>query len=180
MIDLRDNELPSGIYSGGIFYELDTDFRTWIKFDYDLTHHGIASSYIFKGALPPDRDESLLAVLEFYRCPDVTPIADSNTSNARALDLVLDGSYIVASFQQAYGIDLTSVDYMHWHRFKALLNGLPEDTILSRAIGYRTWKKDNRKHDDVMASLKKKWTLPAIKNEQEEAELLEWVEGLGL
>lgn len=180
MIDLREYELPSGIYSGGIFYELDTDFRTWIRFDHDLMYNHVASSYIFASKLPPDKDESLAAVLEFYQAPDVTPKSKSNTDSTRAVDLVLDGSYIVASFQQAYGIDLTSIDYMHWHRFKALLNGLPEDTILSRAIGYRTWKKDSRKHDDIMASLRRKWALPTIVNEQEQSDMLEWTKGLGL
>lgn len=179
MIDLRDNELPLGIHSGGNFYELDTDFRTWIKFDHDLQYNHVAGSYIFKGKLPPDGEESLNAVLEFYKADEVTPQSDGS-SNARAIDLVLDGSYIVASFQQAYGIDLTSIDYMHWHMFQALLHGLPEDTILSRAISYRTYKKDSRKHDDVMASLRRKWTLPAIVDEQEQAEMLEWAEGLGL
>lgn len=178
MIDLRE-DLPSGIYSGGIFYELDTDFRTWIKFDHDFIYNKVASSYIFKGELPPDKDESLNAVLEFYKADEVTPQSDGN-SNTRAIDLVLDGSYIVASFQQAYGIDLTIIEYMHWHRFQALLHGLPEDTILSRAISYRTYKKDSRKYDDIMASLRRKWTLPAIVDEQEEAKMLEWTKGLGL
>lgn len=181
MIDLRDNELPSGIYSGGNFYELNTDFRVWIKFDHDFIYHKVASSYIFKddNNLPLDKDESLKAVMKFYQAAEVTPKSDGN-SNTRAIDLVLDGSYIVASFQQAYGIDLTSIDYMHWHRFQALLHGLPEDTILSRAISYRTYKKDSRKHDDIMASQRRKWTLPAIVDEQEQAEMLEWAEGLGL
>ena len=51
---------------------------------------------------------------------------------------------------------------MHWHRFKALLSGLPDDTKMSKIIGYRTWTKhdSNRKHDDLMQEQRAVWTLP--------------------
>lgn len=180
MIDLRERELPSGITFDGIFYELDTDFRTWISFDYDVRVNHIMPVYIFKGEHPKSA-AAKDAVLEFLKSPNVTPRHRSTDSNgAVPFDYVLDGDYIVASFQQAYGIDLTACEYMHWHRFKALLNGLPEDTVLSRAIGYRTWAKDSKGYDDRMAEQRALWRLPEPNEEQAEQELIQWTKGLGL
>lgn len=50
-----------------------------------------------------------------------------------------DAEYIYASFVQAYGIDLFNVQgELHWNKFKALLNGLPDDTKLKKVIEIRT------------------------------------------
>lgn len=179
MIDLRKRELPSGIEFEGVFYELDTDFRTWIAFGHDLRVNHVASSYVFKGKLPPSA-EALPALLEFFMCESVTPRHKEGQSNDRVLDLVLDGEYIVASFQHAYGIDLTSIEYMHWHRFKALLNGLPDSTILSHAMAYRSYKKDSREYDAIMREKKALWRLPRDGEDEQQRKLLEWAEGLGL
>ncbi len=158
---------------------METDFRVWIEFGYQLETNGVAISSVFADELPPGR-EGLEAVIEFYKSENATPRASGDEHAPRAVDLVLDGDYIVASFQQAYGIDLTSVDYMHWHRFKALLNGLPKDTILSKAIGYRTWRPTKRKYEDLMREEHKRWLLPVPRDEQAEQDLIEWARELGL
>ena len=56
---------------------------------------------------------------------------DSNDTTP-IIDYVEDGEYIVGSFMQAYGIDLTICD-MHWHMFKALLLSLPENSKMFAA-----------------------------------------------
>lgn len=149
----------------------------WIDFGYHLERDGIAIRDVFSDKVPPTRD-AFEDVLEFYRSPNVTPKSES--SGVRALDMVLDGDYIVASFQQAYGIDLTSIEYMHWHRFKALLNGLPDETVLGRAIGYRTYRPSKKKHEDIMLDQKRRWTLPPVNEDEKQAELVEWAKELGL
>lgn len=66
----------------------------------------------------------------------------------RLVDLDVDAEKIYASFQQAYGIDLFDVQQnFHWFKFKALLNGLPSGTILSRIIQIRAYKPS--KHDSA-------------------------------
>ena len=160
MIDLRNKELPSHIEWEGGSCAIETDFRVWIEFGEYLKKKQLYLG-VFPGSKPPKGEGWETALYEFYSCRNVVPRA-YGTSNVRALDLVIDGEFIVASFQQAYGIDLTSCEYMHWHRFKALLSGLPDDTKMSKIIGYRTWTKhdSNRKHDDLMQEQRAVWTLP--------------------
>lgn len=56
-------------------------------------------------------------------------------------DIRYDGEYIYASFLQAYGIDLfDEQNKMHWHKFNALLSGLPSDTKFAEVLRIRSWK----------------------------------------
>lgn len=161
MIDLRERKLPDTIESSGVVYRVDTDFRTWIAFEHELECNEVASFAIFRDERPPlDDCEWADSAIEFLRSPNATP-RDTGCSSERAMDSVLDGEYIVAAFQQAYGIDLTDPKLrMHWHRFKALLAGLPSSCKLSEIIGFRTWRRETRKHESIMAEMKAVWALP--------------------
>ncbi len=54
-----------------------------------------------------------------------------------AFDYQCDAGYIVAAFQQAYGIDLTR-ERVHWFRFRALFAALPEETLMAKIMSWRT------------------------------------------
>lgn len=54
----------------------------------------------------------------------------------RVLDYTQDAGLIRAAFRQAYQIDLTRAK-MSWFLFRDLLSALPEDTLLSRVMGWR-------------------------------------------
>lgn len=79
------------------------------------------------------------------------------------LDLDQDAEYIYASFVQAYGIDLIEQQgKLHWHSFKALLNGLPNDTIMQRVIEIRMWKPqkgDTVEYKETMKNLQAEYAL---------------------
>ena len=174
MIDLRFRELPSQLECGGSFYELDTDFRTWIEFERCLREDGRIWGGIFKDRIPPS-PEWVEAAIEFLLSENATP-RQTGSEGVRAVDYVLDGDYIVAAFQQAYGIDLTSCEYMHWHRFKALFTGLPDETRMAKIMGYRTWTKSDRKFEDEMRENRARWALPEGEEQSESDEVLQFVE----
>lgn len=178
MIDLRKRDLPDFIKHDGEVYHINTDFRVWIRFDHDIIHNGIANVCVFKDRIPTDAG-AFEALREFYESPNVTP-SKSSSSTDRAVDMVWDGDYIVASFMQAYGIDLTTIDYMHWHVFKALLYGLPDTTVMAQIMAYRTYTPSKKKHEDIMRDQKRKWRLPTPEEQQERENLLKWAEEAGL
>lgn len=171
MIDLR-LELPNKILAGDEWVEVETDFRAWLQFG-ELLKEKIAYTGIFKGDTP--KGDWLESAIEFFKSETATPKPEKQAG--RYLDLILDGDYIVGAFQQAYGIDLTSCE-MHWHRFKALLSSLPEETMLRQIMSYRSWKKSNEKHEATMAKLRERWRLPEDGEEQAEKELLEWMDAI--
>lgn len=158
MIDLRNKELPHSIECDGKEYEIDTDFRKWIEFERSLREERILILSIFKGDMP-EGFGWLDAALEFLQSPNSTPNYPESSERDRAFDFVEDGAYIVAAFMQCYGIDLTNTEYMHWHLFKALFDGLSEDTKMSRIINYRTWEKNDTKVEEFYRKQKRAWQL---------------------
>lgn len=168
MIDLRTKELPSRLVWEGGSAAIYTDFRVWIEFGEWLRKRKLYLG-IFEGLRAPQGDDWQLPAIRFYQSPNVVPRATRAASNAKLLDMVVDGEFIVASFQQAYGIDLTSCD-MHWHRFKALLEGLPDDTKLSKILGYRSYMEQDskRKQQDIMREQRARWSLPRDEEEEDD------------
>lgn len=181
MIDLRDKGLPSQLVWDGGSCAINTDFRVWIAFGEWLKQEK-AYLGIFPDLKAPDGDEWQKAAVEFYRCQNVVPRATRTPDGTRYIDLIIDGSFIVASFQQAYGIDLTSCD-MHWHRFCALLDGLPDDTKMARIMGYRGYNPadEKRKHSEIMQERKMAWALPVDDEEEDDmGEFADFLKAFGI
>jgi len=86
------------------------------------------------------------------------------SKKAKNYDLKYDAEYIYASFMQAYGIDLIEQQgKLHWYKFKALLNGLPEGTKFMSVLDIRTREErkgmsPEEKRD--LKKLKKQYALP--------------------
>ena len=49
----------------------------------------------------------------------------------------IDYPYILSGFLRDYGIDLETVTYLHWWKFRMLFDGLSEDTEIKQRIMYR-------------------------------------------
>lgn len=177
MIDLRFAQLPSAIEVDGELFALKTDFRVWIEFLRGCEEDELASYCIFEDRVPPG-DSWVGAAMEFANSENATPRGGSGGGQEHAFDFLLDGDYIVGSFQQAYGIDLTDPELrMHWHRFLALFRSLPEDTKMAEIMGYRCYSKAQakRKPEAKMEEAKRRWTLPQRKTAANRA-VVEWAE----
>lgn len=165
MIDLRKKRLPDSLVVNGEAFLIDTDFRTWIAWGHEIEIGNQPPNYIFPtGEEMPEDPSWVFEAIEFLNAPNSTPRdRKSSPSKARIYDFVEDGEYIVASFQQAYGIDLTDPELdMHWHRFKALFAGLPSDTKMAQIMGFRGYDsaESKKKPETVHANLREMWRLP--------------------
>lgn len=82
--------------------------------------------------------------------PDVEEEDDVKT-----IDLERDAKYIYASFRQI-GINLFSEqNKMQWCEFQALIQALPDDTILQRIIQIRVWKPSKGESSEYKAQMRK-------------------------
>lgn len=91
---------------------------------------------------PGERDRLTRAILAFAAGGEVPrqaeePGGDPGDPGDPVFDFAEDGERILASFWQAYGIDLTKAR-MHWWIFLALLRNLPPETPFMRAVRLRT------------------------------------------
>ena len=106
-------------------------------------------------------------MVDFYRAGEQAAAGasdqpDSTPASPPAFDYQCDAGYIVAAFQQAYGIDLTR-EKVHWFRFRALFAALPEDTLMAKIMSWRTM--DLSEYEGSMrahyADLQERFALPA-------------------
>lgn len=158
MIDLRKKSLPDTITVDGRDYLIKTDFRDWIKFSDLIETNRPLSEYLYLMVDDIPLSNFYPQLYEFYVNPNATPKA-TGSDKERYIDYIEDGEYIVAGFMQAYGIDLTKCD-IHWHLFKALFVGLPDDTKIKQIMSMRAYKKDNKSYEAKCEELKKIWKLP--------------------
>jgi len=172
--------LQDSIYFDGEEYKINTDFRIWLKIikgeAEDLTNIFIGSSpcFYFCGKLfVPDEVNHALENFFYNRNETDEARAGVESNQNKLIDFDLDSDYIYASFMQAYGIDIIDIDYLHWHKFLALLNGLPETTIIKRIIEFRGYEGN----DKDWLKLKQAYALPRNYTEQEK-ELDEYFESV--
>lgn len=82
------------------------------------------------------------------------------------IDISKDGDHIYSSFMQAYRIDLIDEQgVMHWHKFKSLLNGLPENTVFKRIMQIRAWEPtegESKEYRKNMTELQKIYSLEEV------------------
>ncbi len=89
---------------------------------------------------------------------NLMPTMDEDEDDDREphFDFSQDAGLIYASFLDAYDIDLFEQQgKMHWWVFQALLEGLPQKTILQRVIQIRLWKPEKGDSAKYRASMKK-------------------------
>lgn len=151
MADLLLDALPGTVWEGR---KINSDFRpmVWLANQYlrgaaekDPLGFTLGAFQRFYGKeIPaPQSADAFQSMLRFYVGGEAaTPearhsISSSAGSHEIAFDYASDAPYIVAAFQQTYGIDLTT-STMHWWRFRALFLSLPEDTLMHKIMCWRT------------------------------------------
>lgn len=179
MIDLRKRSLQSTIEHNGISYGINTDYRLWLDLPEKLQrlnerdYDGYIS--LFADDIPPISNETVEALIAFYNPPRVLPNTEYESGHrAEVIDYIIDADYIYAGFMQAYGIDLVDAE-MHWHKFLALVEGLPEGTVMTNIIQYRSY--DGNSSDvgyKEYCRLQNMWKLPEKMSEEDEQKVAEF------
>ncbi len=194
MENLLTNQLPSSVYVGGLKYQFNTNFRDFIKFSIllededilDLEKIGI-SLKLFYGDQPIFMDnyqEAMEQIFYMYMCGqevrDTEKNNNASSSSAQIYSFKYDDKYIYAAFMQAYNIDLFRIE-MHWWCFKALFDGLPEDTLFRKILTYRSIKIDSKMSDGEKKhykEMKRVFALPDTRTQIEKEQ--SFVDALGL
>lgn len=170
MIDLTRNTLPDVVIDKGREYKVHTDFRVWMKFEISITKMRkgdlLPVEYLFPGDAP--RYCSINSLLEFSRPRNELPRSVFGNSDTIVLDYELDADLIYSAFLGQYGIDLIDVEYLHWHKFLALLSGVNDSTRLREVMGYRCYEKSTEKEEVWRAKLKRAWEIDRLSIEEKE------------
>lgn len=63
--------------------------------------------------------------------------SEQSGSKKNLFSYEIDYPFILSGFLRDYGIDLGTVEYLHWWKFRMLFDGLSEDTEIKQRIMYR-------------------------------------------
>lgn len=129
---------------------ISADFRNMIHVDLifhdftlNKTEKTIAALHQLYPVVPNDIHKAVDGLVWFYtRGKSTSNVKDGASKKAhkykKAFDFEQDSNLIYAAFYAVYGINLSSVNFLHWWEFMALLEGLPETTLFQRIIYWRT------------------------------------------
>ncbi len=148
-MNLLYDAYPKSVVLCGRTLDIITDYKDWLRF-YDMMRD-----------LECSEKEKLETLLQFYLTPVPAeavsemhkPLIDffvmrkareetrnehvESTSGKVLYDFKFDAACIISGFLQDYGIDLTRNVYMHWWKFRILLDGLSADTEFKQRVMYR-------------------------------------------
>ena len=182
--------LPYFVILQGKKYKINVDFRVMIEFEKIIMDKMIKKDEKIKLILQKfypffsvESNYNLLLnnidlykeasdkLIWFYRCggkenyhKSVPGISKAKTTEIYDYDI--DDEYIWGAFWDR-GIDLTA-DRLHWWKFKALWNTMPETAQFEKIKNYRAYSGK----DEQLTNLKEYWTLPVSTEEQERQDKL--------
>jgi len=183
-INILLDRLPQFTQSG---HRIRTDFRESIKFELLMQDNKIDERnkvmqaldlYYYNTKKITDIPKAIDEMLWFFACGKKKNVDDKTKKNNKETEQIysyeFDAEYIYSAFLQQYKIDLNSIQYMHWWKFKALMENLNEDTQFVKIMGYRAIDISKIKDKEEKArykKLKKIYALPDMRTtEQKEAD----------
>lgn len=149
-MNLFYEKYPKVLEVHGDFYPIITDFREYIRLlDMlkckelnDIQRIMILKEYFLKDISIDS--EAIHALTEFItmdlkNCEKKEEYQkdQEETGNKNLFSYETDYPYILSGFLRDYGIDLETVNYLHWWKFRMLFDGLSEDTEIKQRIMYR-------------------------------------------
>jgi len=136
------DELPNSIEINGREYGINSDFRfclsTILAFEDEELAFAEKQQIMFVNLfqeIPEDLQEASVRALWFLNGGKDESSAESE--GMRLYSFSKDANFIFAAFRQTHGIDLQTIDYLHWWSFMALFMDLGQNTTFCELINLR-------------------------------------------
>lgn len=177
--NLLTNKLPQHTDSG---LRIRTDFRESIKFELLMQDRDIEDErkvkmilnlYYYRPEQITNIKQALEEVVWFYAGGDKKENSNKTAKNNNKKQIYsyeFDAEYIYSAFMQQYKIDLNSIRYLHWWKFKALFVNLNEDVLFSKIMQYRAIELNTIKDKEMKKfykKMKRLYALPDMRTEEE-------------
>lgn len=152
MSNVLIERLPTSVEIDGREYPLDTDFRTCLRIilafeDPDLAQAEKVSVMLTLLYLEQPENTEKAAELAVNFLDGGGESEDENGEEGpkpRIYSFEKDAQYIFSAFRQTHGIDLETVDYLHWWKFLYLFMDLGEDAFFVRLVSLRKRQVDGK------------------------------------
>lgn len=138
------DRLPNAVEIDGMEYPINSDFRVALKVmqafeDPELTwfeKQAIMLDLLYP-EMPPNVEKACELAVKFLNCGEQ---AKTESDHKRVFSFDKDSKYIFSGMYQTHGVDLESVEYMHWWKFCYLFYDLQDDCFFNRIRYFRQQK----------------------------------------
>ena len=181
------DKLPTSVVIDGVEYKINSDFRTSILFsllieDNDVNEQDkiLGALQLYYDVIPNNINSAIDKIINFYLCNDnnnTSSGSSKNKSNKKVLDYDIDSNYIYSAFLTQYNIDLQDIEYLHWWKFKAMLESLNDDLMLCKIIKFRSIdvsKIQDKEQKKYYQKMQKIYEIKEKISEEELKQLEEW------
>ena len=173
-------KFPKKIKIGKKYYSIDSDFRTWIRFEseflksddnkkkLELIFAVLEEAPVLKNV--NDFSEAVNAIVDFYNCGKALSSTSSASASKTIYSFDTDQFHIYTDFLQFYNIDLNEVEYMHWWKFRQLFIELPEKSKIKTIMMYRSIQITSKmpsEHRQFYARMKQLYSLEDSRNPED-------------
>ena len=164
-------DYPTKMIVNGVTYNIDTNYRTALACfkaindsEIDDTKRAIAVVTLLLGKDVPldDIEEALEKCAIYLRCGK----EKNPNTNEVDMDYFQDESAIRTSIRQCYHINLNNEKDIHWWEYNELIEGLTEETLLSKIREIRTYDMSNIKDFKTKEKIRKAKEYYALKKEE--------------
>ena len=159
-------------------FKIRTDFRESIKFELlmqdkkidELDKVALALNLYYYNP-PTDIEKSIDDMLWFYKCgKEIKTSQTEGRKNNQIYSYEFDDQYIYSAFKDQYNVDLNSIRYLHWWKFKSMFEGLKSDNKIVEIMGYRAVDLNDIKDKEERKryrKLKQIYALPDMRTPEE-------------
>ena len=185
-MNLLIDPLPQKIGVDGKEYPIRWDFRVGILYELLMLDEDVQGAEkpllalrLFYPEIPGNWQKALEGIQWFYRSGVEEKIVKrkrNRKKQERIYSFQYDAGYIYSAFLEQYGLDLTEVGQLHWWKFRALFQGLREDSAFSKIMGYRAMEISEsmgKEQKEFYRRMKESYRLPSPKGEEEKISALE-------
>ncbi len=177
-MSILTEQLPTAVEIDGIVYDLNSDFRTCLEIilafeDPDLTNHEkqMVMLQLLYREIPGNIPEACRLAVKFLDCGDDQKDAgDSDNGIGRLYSFEQDAKYIYSAIKQSHGVDLETVEYLHWWKFSYMFLDLREECFFHRIINLRRnlkLGKLSKEEKELYVRIQNIVDLPEIRTQEE-------------
>lgn len=185
-MNLLIDPLPEKLCIEGREYPIRWDFRVGILYELLMLDEEVKGAEkplialrLFYSEIPQNWKEALNGIQWFYRLGEEGKCyrgRGTDRKRDRVYSFEYDAGYIYSAFLEQYGIDLTEVCQLHWWKFRALFQGLGEDTMFCKIMGYRAMEiteNMGKEQKEFYRKMKEFYRIPSFKGEDEKIAAIE-------
>lgn len=143
-MNLLIDGVPKEIYINSLKYNINYDFRYGLLFEELMNDTTISDSEKFTLAVKlyldnqyvENYEEAITQIFNFYLCGATLRKPKKKKRENPVFSYEEDAGLIFAAFKEVYNIDLVE-DKIHWWKFRALFDALPDTCQFRKVVGYR-------------------------------------------